>query len=110
MAEEKSTLLRGTLDLLVLKALALQELHGMAVAKRVEDITKGTFVVAPGSLFPALHRLERDGWLVARWGRSETNRKAKYYQLTRAGRKQLERETGEWQRVAIAMTAALRSS
>ena len=81
----------------------------MAVAKRVEDITKGTFVVAPGSLFPALHRLERDGWLVSRWGRSETNRKAKYYQLTRAGRKQLERETGEWQRVAFAMTAALKS-
>ena len=109
MAEEKPSLLRGTLDLLVLKALALQELHGMAVAKRVEDITKGTFVVAPGSLFPALHRLERDGWLVSRWGRSETNRKAKYYQLTRAGRKQLERETGEWQRVAFAMTAALKS-
>jgi PadR family transcriptional regulator PadR len=109
VAEEKSSLLRGTLDLLVLKALALEELHGMAVAKRVEDITKGTFVVAPGSLFPALHRLERDGWLVSRWGRSETNRKAKYYQLTRAGRKQLERETGEWQRVAFAMTAALKS-
>jgi transcriptional regulator len=109
VAADKTTLLRGTLDVLVLKALALQELHGMGVAKRVEDITRGAYTVTPGSLFPALHRLERDGWLTSRWGKSENNRKAKYYALTRAGRKQLERETGEWQRVASAMSAALQS-
>ena len=106
---ESTSLLQGTLDLLVLKALALQELHGVAVAKRIEQLTRGTFQVTPGSLFPALHRLERDGWLESQWGRSENNRRAKYYTLTRAGRAQLARETGEWKRIVIAMQAALQA-
>lgn len=102
-------LLQGTLDLLVLKALALQELHGVGVASRIEQLTRGAFQVTPGSLFPALHRLERDGWLESRWGRSDTNRRAKYYKLTRAGRAQLARETGEWERIALAMRLALQA-
>lgn len=110
MSDARTSLLSGTLDLLVLKALALQELHGLGVSKRVEQITNGAFVVTPGSLFPALHRLERDGWLTSSWGKSENNRKARYYQLTKAGRKQLEHETGEWTRVVVAMAAALQSS
>lgn len=100
-------LLRGTLDALILKALALQALHGLGVSRRVEQITRGTYVVRPGSLFPALHRLEQAGWLAASWGESENGRRAKYYQLTAAGKKQLARETAEWKRIASVMTAAL---
>lgn len=110
MPPARTSLLQGTLDLLVLKALELEELHGLGVARRVEQITRGAFSVAPGSLFPALHRLERDGWLVARWGRSESNRKAKFYSLTKAGRQQLARETSDWNRVAIGITAALEAT
>ena len=105
-----TNLLQGTLDLLVLKALALGELHGLGVARRVEQITKGTFQVKPGSLFPALHRMEAAGWLKSSWGASENNRRAKYYALTAAGRRQLEAETGEWKRVSVAISLALQSS
>jgi PadR family transcriptional regulator PadR len=104
---ERTSMLYGSLDLLVLRALSLEDLHGLGVATRIEQLTNGTFTVTPGSLFPALHRLERDGWLVARWGKSENNRKAKFYSLTAPGRRHLERETEEWRRVATAMTAAL---
>ncbi len=100
-------LLQGTLDVLILKALALQPLHGLGVSRRVEQLTRGAYVVKPGSLFPALHRLEENGWLAAEWGESENNRRAKYYKLTAAGRKQLAHETAEWRRVAGAMRAAL---
>ena len=110
MPTKSTALLQGTLDLLVLKALALQELHGLGVADRVAQLTRETFQVTPGSLFPALHRLERDGWLVARWGRSENNRRAKYYRLTRAGRRELERATGEWNRIVLAMNTALQAT
>ncbi|HVX38242.1 MAG TPA: PadR family transcriptional regulator [Gemmatimonadaceae bacterium] len=102
-------LLQGTLDLLILKALALQPLHGLGVSRRVEQITRGAYVVKPGSLFPALHRLEENGWLAADWGESENNRRAKFYKLTAAGRKQLAHEAAEWSRVAGAMHAALES-
>src|ERR671926_1572689 len=88
-------LLQGTLDLLVLKALSLEPLHGLGVSHRIEQITKGTFQVKPGSLFPALHRMEQAGWLVSSWGESENNRRAKYYRLCRAGQKQLKTETQE---------------
>src|ERR1700732_1627634 len=88
----QTNLLQGTLDLLILKALALGELHGLGVARRIEQITRGTFQVKPGSLFPALHRMEESGWLAATWGESENNRRAKYYKLTAAGRRQLETE------------------
>ena len=104
-----TNLLQGTLDLLILKALSLGELHGLGVTRRVEQITKGTFQVKPGSLFPALHRMEQAGWLESEWGASETNRRAKYYRLTRAGRKQLAVETDEWKTVAQAIAFALQA-
>jgi transcriptional regulator len=110
MRKEKTDLLQGTLDLLVLKALALGPLHGLGVSQRIEQITKGTFQVKPGSLFPALHRMEEAGWLQSSWGESENNRRAKYYRLTRAGRRQLEAETESWQRVALAITHALKAT
>jgi transcriptional regulator len=110
MASQQANLLQGTLDLLILKALALGELHGLGVARRIEQITRGTFDVGPGSLFPALHRLEAAGRLASRWGASENNRRAKYYKLTAAGRKQLDIETGEWRRIAVAISFALEAT
>lgn len=107
MANNRTGLLQGTLDLLILKALATGELHGLGVSRRVEQLTGGTFVVQPGSLFPALHRLEEAGWLKAKWELSENNRRAKYYELTRTGRKQLGEETAQWNRIVLAMAKAL---
>ena len=109
MSEDKADLLQGTLDLLVLKALAPQPLHGLGVSNRIRQISNGTFDVKPGSLFPALHRMEEAGWLRSEWGESENNRRAKYYSLTKAGRRQLEAETADWQRIAVAIGRALRS-
>lgn len=106
----QTPLLQGTLDVLILKALSLGPLHGLGVSRRVEQITRGAYVVRPGSLFPALHRLEQRGWLVASWGESENNRRAKYYRLTAAGRRQLAADTNQWKRVAGAMRAALDSA
>lgn len=106
----QTNLLQGTLDLLILKTLTLGPLHGLGVARRIEQITKGTFQVKPGSLFPALHRMEQAGWLEASWGDSENNRRAKYYQLTKAGRRQLKEETDEWSRIAVAMAMALKTT
>ena len=107
MADRRASLLQGTLDLLILKALSTGELHGLGVSKRVEQLTGGTFVVQPGSLFPALHRLEEAGWLDSDWQPSENNRRAKYYKLTKAGTKQLGQETAEWNRIALAIARAL---
>lgn len=103
----RTGLLQGTLDLLILRALSLGPNHGLGVARRVERITDGTFDVRPGSLFPALHRLEERGWLSSEWGESENRRRAKYYQLTKSGRKRLETETANWDRVAAAMASAI---
>jgi PadR family transcriptional regulator PadR len=103
-------LLQGTLDVLILKALALQELHGMGVSRRISQMTNGTFEVKAGSLFPALHRMEEAGWLISTWGESETNRRAKFYSLTKAGKKQLKSETVRWERISLAMAAALGTS
>src|SRR3954466_3654371 len=110
MPPKNPTLLQGTLDLLILKALALQELHGLGVARRVEPLTKNTFQVKPGSLFPALHRMEEAGWLVSSWGESENNRRAKYYRLTKAGQRQLDTETQDWQRISLAIASALKAT
>jgi PadR family transcriptional regulator, regulatory protein PadR len=110
MAEDKIELLKGTLDLLVLKALALGPLHGLGVSNRIEQITRGTFQVKPGSLFPALHRLEEAGWLTSTWGESENNRRAKYYRLTKAGQRQLRAETEDWQRISLAIANALQTT
>ena len=108
--KEKIDLLQGTLDLLVLKALALGPLHGLGVSTRIEQITKGAFQVKPGSLFPALRRMEEAGWLKSSWGESENNRRAKYYRLTRSGKQQLETETADWQKISIAITSALKAT
>lgn len=110
MEPRPTNLLQGTLDLLILKALGAMELHGLGVSRRIEQITQGTFLVKPGSLFPALHRMEEEGWLTSFWGESENNRRAKYYRLTRAGKNQLEKEKEEWARVATAMANALKAT
>lgn len=110
MAQEQTALLQGTLDLLILKSLALEEMHGLGIARRVEQITSGTFQVKPGSLFPALHRMEEEGWVSSEWGESENNRRAKYYRLTKTGRRQLESETERWSRISVAITQALATS
>ena len=106
---QPTNLLQGTLDLLILKSLALGQLHGLGVSRRIEQITRGTFQVKPGSLFPALHRMEEQGWLVSDWGVSENNRRAKYYRMTARGKRQLESEVGEWKRVSLAITYALQT-
>jgi transcriptional regulator len=100
-------LLQGTLDVLILKAVSLEPLHGLGVSRRIAQLTRGAFEVKPGSLFPALHRLEERGWLRAEWGESETRRRARYYTLTTAGRRQLAAEAAEWERIAQAMALAL---
>lgn len=106
----KTDLLRGTLDLLILQTLTTGERHGLGIARRIAQITQGAFDVRPGSLFPALHRLEEKGWLASSWGDSENNRRARYYQLTAAGRKQLRAETQNWSRVSIAIARALKGT
>lgn len=110
MPPEQINLLQGTLDLLILKTLALGGMHGLAISRRIEQITKGTFQVKPGSLFPALHRMEQAGWLASSWGESENNRRAKFYRLTKAGRRQFETETRNWGRISLAIASALESS
>lgn len=110
MAAEKTDLLQGTLDLLVLKALSTGALHGLGISRRIEQVTRGAFDVKPGSLFPAVHRLEQDGLVSGSWGRSASNRRAKFYELTKAGRKRLEAETREWGRVSAAIGLALRAT
>ena len=101
MPGAQSDLLQGTLDVLILKALALQELHGMGISRRIAQMTNEAFVVKAGSLFPALHRLSSS------WGESETNRRAKFYSLTKAGRKQLQTQRERWERISFAMATAL---
>ena len=110
MGTAKTSLLQGTLDLLILRALSLGANHGLGIARRVQQITDGTFDVRPGSLFPALHRLEEQGWLRSEWGESENRRKAKYYALTKAGRRQLEVETSEWRRISRAIAQVIRAT
>ena len=107
MPPRRASLLQGTLDLLILKALTAGTLHGLGVSRRIEQITRGTFSVQPGSLFPALHRLEAAGWLTSQWQSSEHNRRAKYYRLTKAGRRQLGEETAQWNHIALAIAKAL---
>jgi PadR family transcriptional regulator, regulatory protein PadR len=107
MPASQSDLLQGTLDVLILKALALEELHGMGISRRIAQMTHGTFEVKAGSLFPALHRMEQAGWLTSGWGQAETNRRAKFYGLTKTGKKRLQAETERWERIAHAMGMAL---
>jgi PadR family transcriptional regulator PadR len=102
--------MRGTLDLLILRSVATMPLHGLGIARRISQITQGAFDVKPGSLFPALYRLEERGLVSSEWGESETRRRAKFYRLTRLGKKQLHREEANWQRIALAMAHALGTS
>ena len=103
-------LLQGTLDLLILNALSLTAMHGLGISNRIAQMTNGTFQVKPGSLFPALHRMEEAGWLASAWGESENNRRAKFYRLTAAGRRQLQSETQQWETIALAMASALQAN
>jgi len=107
---ESTNLLQGTLDMLVLKSLVASELHGLGISRRILQITGGTFLVKPGSLFPALHRMEEEGWVSSFWGDSENNRRAKYYRLSKDGRKQLKAETNCWGRISWAIAQALETS
>jgi PadR family transcriptional regulator PadR len=103
-------LVQGTLDLLILKALAVEPMHGWAIAKRIRMLSNDVLAVQKGSLYPALHRLEQQGWVSAKWGVSEQNRRAKFYALTRAGRKQLGLESALWERLAAAITLVVRTT
>lgn len=105
--KETAEILQGTLDLLILRTLELQPLHGVGIADRIEQVTRGVFVVGPGSLFPALHRLAAKGWIAGRWGETEEGRRAKFYSLTAAGKSQLMREKRNWRLVNTAVNQVL---
>ena len=110
MAKQKSDLLQGTLDMLILRTLAVGSMHGWGIAQRIEQVSDGVLSINQGSLYPALYRLEEQGWISAEWGSSDNNRQAKYYSLTRAGRKQLADEEENWRRLSGAVTQVLQSS
>jgi len=110
MGDKRTDLLRGTLDLLILKALSLEPLHGVGVSRRITQITSGAFQVSFGSLFPSLHRMEENGWVEAEWRASENNRRAKYYRLTSSGRAQLKVEERDWNQLVKIMTAAVETT
>jgi PadR family transcriptional regulator len=105
-----TALLQGTLDVLILKVLTLEPMHGLGISRRIAQVTNETFQVKPGSLFPALHRLEEAGWLTAEWGQSENKRRARFYRLTKLGFRQLKQETNNWSRISAAMANALEIS
>jgi len=109
MTDPNTDVIQGTLDMLILKTLSLEPMHGFGIARRVEQISRGVFKVNPGSLLTALQRLERAGWLNAEWRQTENSRRAKFYTLTRAGKKQLEEETADWTRRASAIARLLKA-
>lgn len=110
LRENKTNLVQGTLDLLILKAIGDDEFHGLGISRRVEQITHSTFRVKPGSLFPALHRMEEAGWLTSSWGDSENNRRAKFYRRTKSGERQLGIETEDWATITRAIANALKAT
>jgi transcriptional regulator len=110
MAKDKTDLLQGTLDMLILKALQLAPMHGFGVSARIRQISRGALQVEQGSLYPALYRLEEQGWIKARWGISENNRRARFYEITKLGRSQLQRETARWERLSLAINQVLGST
>ena len=110
MASKKGDVLRGTLDLMILRILELQPMHGFGIAQRLEQVSDGAFDVSHGSFFPALYRLEGNGWIRGAWGTSENGRRARYYSLTAAGRRQLGVEKRNWDRIALAIQKVLRAS
>ena len=107
MTDARLELPQGTLDLLILKSLSLGPQHGWAISERIRDVSRAAMQIPQGSLYPALHRLERRGWITARWDTSDNNRRAKFYELTRIGRKQLKVEADEWQRLTAAVALVL---
>jgi transcriptional regulator len=110
LAKQRADLLQGTLDMLILKTLALEPEHGWGIAQRIQQVSDGVLSINQGSLYPALYRLENKGWITAEWGSSDNNRQAKYYSLTRAGRKQLAEEEDNWRRLSTAITQVLETS
>ena len=110
MNKAKSDLLQGTLDMLILKTLALEPAHGWGIAQRIQQVSREVLQVNQGSLYPALYRLEHQGWISAEWGISENNRKAKFYSLTQEGRRQLDAETENWERVSAAIDRILETA
>ena len=110
MTDERLELPQGTLDLLILKTLALEPQHGWAISERLHQISSARLLIRQGSLYPALHRLERRGWIKARWGNSENNRRAKYYELTRKGRSELDAQTDAWRRLTAAIGQVLETT
>ena len=110
MNDARLDLPQGTLDLLILKALSLEPMHGWGISERIQQVSRETLQIPQGSLYPALHRLERRGWISASWGASDNNRRAKYYELTRAGRNRLEAEAQDWERLTTAIALVLRMS
>jgi PadR family transcriptional regulator, regulatory protein PadR len=109
MTDENTDVIQGTLDMLILKTLSLEPMHGFGIARRIEQISRGVFKVNPGSLLTALQRLERAGWLDAEWRQTENSRRARFYTLTRTGRKQLEAETADWTRRVAAVGRLLKA-
>lgn len=110
MTKARSDLLQGTLDMLILKTLALEPMHGWGISQRIQQISEGVLNVNQGSLYPALYRLEQQGWISAEWGSSENNRQARFYTLTRAGRRQLAEETSNWNRLSAAIDQILETT
>lgn len=110
MSKPKSELLQGTLDMLILKTLALEPMHGWGISQRIQQISTGVLNVNQGSLYPALYRLEQQGWISSEWDKSDNNRQAKYYSLTRTGRQQLSAETENWERLSTAINQILQAS
>ena len=110
MSQSKTDLLQGTLDLVILKVLALEPMHGWGISQRIQQISKDVLQVNQGSLYPALHRLEQQAWIRSKWGASEANRNAKYYELTAAGRKQLQAEVTGWERYAAAIARVIETN
>ncbi len=107
MAQQPSDLLQGTLDLLILKTLALEPMHGWGISQRIQQVSKEVLQVGQGSLYPALHRLESKGWITSEWAASDNNRRAKFYSLTRTGKKQLQTELANWERISGAIALIL---
>ena len=110
MPKQKADLLQGTLDLLILRTLELGSIHGWGISQHIQQISNGVLQVQQGSLYPALHRLELEGWISSDWGTSENNRRARFYKLTRTGRKQLSQETENWERLAGAVFQVLQTN
>jgi PadR family transcriptional regulator PadR len=110
MTKNKSDLLQGTLDMLILKTLALEPMHGWGISQRIQQVSQDVLCINQGSLYPALYRLEQQDWITSEWGSSENNRQAKFYSLTKAGRKQLAEETENWERLSAAIAKVLQTT